>query len=509
MAYSITCYFNDADIDTTQIVVYGATTYTKKYGDANLSYSGFTGDAQFTATPATGCIFTQWVYRIGSTSAPVQYSTSNPFTYTGGQDIYIRAEGEIKEVENSYSVTSKGAWNASTVSIGAYEVLRYSYTPTVNGTLTFYSTTTGTDTIGWINDNSSYSVNSNGYPTSSSYYIGSYTDDSNESAFSATAEVVANKTYYLFVCIYGGGSGTVTLKSLFEETLSASWEILSYTYRTVDVKVSNLSVGDNVRFYARLSNDTSDVTYDTDLDEFGGAKLIATGSTMTHQIYNLESSTAYAINVQVNGVWLTMDTQITNALPTFTIDAVTSDSVTITVKGFVPNERVRFQVKQYSNSATAVDMDYIVNATTLTKTYSGLTPNTVYYADIQLNQSLWLGGSSITDGKRFVTLAENTRPTNWSWASTIAKGEPIKITAVEWNNFCTRINEFRTYKGLTTYNFTTVSKGTLISATIVNQARTAINDITGHGTLPSTAVSGGAITASFFNTLKNALNAIS
>ena len=274
----------------------------------------------------------------------------------------------------------------------------------------------------------------------------------------------------------------------------------SYTYRTVTISVTGLKSGTNITFYYRKSS----VTTATEIHR------TSSGSTFKETITGLNASTSYTINVYVDGVgFLGSKTFKTNAPPTFTIDAVTSNSVTITVKGFVPNERVRFQVKQYSNSSTAVDMDYIVNATTLTKTFSGLTPNTVYYADIQLNQSLWLGGSSITDGKRFVTLSENTRPANWSWTSTIAKGKPIKITAVEWNNFCTRINKFRTYKGLTTYNFTTVSKGMSISATIVNQARTAINGITGHGALPSKAASGGAITASFFNTLKNALNAIS
>ena len=274
----------------------------------------------------------------------------------------------------------------------------------------------------------------------------------------------------------------------------------SYTYRTVTISVTGLKSGTNITFYYRKSS----VTTATEIHR------TSSGSTFEETITGLDASTSYTINVHVDGVgFLGSKTFNTNALPTFTIDAVTSNSVTITVKDFVPNERVRFQVKQYSNSSTAVDMDYNVNATTLTKTYSGLKPNTVYYADIQLNQSLWLGGSSITDGKRFVTLAENTRPANWSWSSTIEKGKPIKVTAVEWNNFCTRINKFRTYKGLTTYNFTTVSKGMSISATIVNQARTAINGITGHGTLPSKAASGGAITASFFNTLKNALNAIS
>lgn len=100
------------------------------------------------------------------------------------------------------------------------------------------------------------------------------------------------------------------------------------------------------------------------------------------------------------------------------------------------------------------------------------------------------------------------RPDDWSWWSTVSSGSPIAITAREWNAFCTRINDFREYAELSSYSFTSVSKGTPISATIVNQARSAISGISGHGTLPSAAVSGGKITATFFNRLASALNSI-
>lgn len=100
------------------------------------------------------------------------------------------------------------------------------------------------------------------------------------------------------------------------------------------------------------------------------------------------------------------------------------------------------------------------------------------------------------------------RPDDWSWWSTIKTGSPIAITAKEWNAFCTRIDEFREYDELSPYPFTSVSKGTLISAEIVNEARSAIGSISGHGTLPSKVSSGDAITASFFNALKTALNSI-
>lgn len=96
----------------------------------------------------------------------------------------------------------------------------------------------------------------------------------------------------------------------------------------------------------------------------------------------------------------------------------------------------------------------------------------------------------------------------WYWRSTIASGAPINITASEWNDFCDYINGVRSAKGMTSYSsFTTViAKQTKISAAIVNHARTAISQISGHGTLPAAVSSGDPITASFFIKLAEAIN---
>jgi hypothetical protein len=107
------------------------------------------------------------------------------------------------------------------------------------------------------------------------------------------------------------------------------------------------------------------------------------------------------------------------------------------------------------------------------------------------------------------------RPYNWEWYSNqgsnpIAKGNKIGLTALEWNDFCKRINQFEVYQGKTTTSFTTAVGGkTKIGATICNKARTAISNLTGHGTLPSAAVAGTKpISASYFNDLRDALNKV-
>jgi hypothetical protein len=83
---------------------------------------------------------------------------------------------------------------------------------------------------------------------------------------------------------------------------------------------------------------------------------------------------------------------------------------------------------------------------------------------------------------------------------------------LEWNNFTQRINAFRNYKSLSAYSFTTVYAGDGVSATVYNQARNAINDLsayfTGGNTVPSTVSSGAKIQAIHFTKLRDALNSI-
>lgn len=127
------------------------------------------------------------------------------------------------------------------------------------------------------------------------------------------------------------------------------------------------------------------------------------------------------------------------------------------------------------------------------------------------------GWTQVKDGRYWpagqatvVVLEEKpARPDNFYWDSAVASGNEAIIYAWRWNSFAGRINEFRVYKGLPAYNFTTVYSGTTpISASIVNEAWDAINEIPGKGTMPSKAVSGGPMYASFFHSLANAINSI-
>ena len=119
----------------------------------------------------------------------------------------------------------------------------------------------------------------------------------------------------------------------------------------------------------------------------------------------------------------------------------------------------------------------------------------------------------------YSTVSLIARPSNFAWTTTITQGGNIHytnlgtkslyiITADEWNAFTAKINEFRVYKALSNYSFTSVSLNTVITKAIINEAIYAITDITGRTiNPPALRVTGDKINlASLYIDLKNSLN---
>lgn len=194
----------------------------------------------------------------------------------------------------------------------------------------------------------------------------------------------------------------------------------------------------------------------------------------------------------------------------------TATSVTFKLTGTTAGETYRLFVRYAADTSSSVINDFqTASGTSLTRTYGGLSPSTNYKANAGLlvsgDPALGTDKTSWFGGENFTTPA--LRPSNWEWESTIAAGEPIRLTAGEWNGFCKRINEFRKYKGLSAYSFTTVSKGDLIRAATVNEARSAISAMypsAQQGTVLAelTAAPGDTVTAEYFHKLRARLNAI-
>ncbi len=190
-------------------------------------------------------------------------------------------------------------------------------------------------------------------------------------------------------------------------------------------------------------------------------------------------------------------------MASYSISNITSSSVTVYVSGIEAGQEIRIYIRRSSETGVALlDETYTSTSTGLSEVCSGLPNGTELTINVRY-QGKWIGAQS------FSTLVDApTRPNDWYWTNAVSSGSAIKISASEWNNFCSRINEFRRYRSLSDYSFATVYSGTQISATIVNEVVKAIKGMSGYGTNLYEVSTGDAITASFFNLLKTELNAI-
>lgn len=133
-------------------------------------------------------------------------------------------------------------------------------------------------------------------------------------------------------------------------------------------------------------------------------------------------------------------------------------------------------------SSNPVSASYQFSGTSIA--LGGLSPNTAYTAKVYANNAQ---GTGTADFENFTTLPVTpTRPSNWTWTSLVSSRAtnpntiytgviPLNlVNASEWNNFTTRINAFRSYKGLTAYSFSSVGPGSPFTPAIYNQAVNAI-----------------------------------
>lgn len=453
MSYTITCYCNDETIKTTSVYIASAgITRTGTYGSSSLgdyeefSVSGLidSWSAKFTATPAPGCSFYRWVYRIGSTSATLQHSYSNPFTYTGGKNIYIRAEGTQDEVEDS----PWHAWQMSLLEISTYEqsvdieneatgsymlepynVYRYTVVFAYSGYAHFY-TRSSIDTIGYLSDQPFW----NDEGTGPAYEIASDDNSGEGSNFDIKYYVTAGTEYQVYVRGYSGEeSGYVTLY------VTEPWELNSSNLGTLSAaRSTSISISPCTLYCRQVSFLKS-----------GTVTISTTGSVDTI-------------------AWLSTTDDWDRGMPT---NYVASDDDSGEGKNFLI-------------------------------TY-GVEAGQTYY--------IWFRGYDAASGATTLnisTVETITRPNDFSWTYSKVQGGTFNLTATEWNNLAKRINEFRAYKGLSNYSFTTAYSGNNYMAYMYNQARTAIQGISGYGAYIPSVSSGDTVTAYMMNVLVSELNSI-
>lgn len=105
---------------------------------------------------------------------------------------------------------------------------------------------------------------------------------------------------------------------------------------------------------------------------------------------------------------------------------------------------------------------------------------------------------------------KSQRPTDWNWHTSKIAGQDFKLTADEWNSFGKKVNQFRTYKDLGNYSFSTAIDGNDFTHVMYNQARSAIIAMPYNSTKHPiySVVKDEDVTAHKVNVLMNALNSI-
>lgn len=296
----------------------------------------------------------------------------------------------------------------------------------------------------------------------------------------------------------------------------ATLSVTSTTETSIKVKLSGLDssyTGDRVYYWF----------IDGRLD--GYTESSGSHPSESYTFTGLDSGTKYDIDCEVE--WYTANgagdaqyssfsttgtTDEAEAEPYFEILLPTDTTVGVVVSDITVGDIVRVYIRTGSASASTGTVVYDAafeadDDPFYLEDIGGLSPSTTYTMNVMINGGDWLGAQQFKTGAS--ESGGSDRPDDWAWWSVVAKGAEFRITAAEWNAFTSRINDFRVYTGLSKYSFTeAVSGETLFSADIVNEARTAIAAISGHGTLPAVAVQGEPGAAAFLNDLKDALNAV-
>lgn len=178
---------------------------------------------------------------------------------------------------------------------------------------------------------------------------------------------------------------------------------------------------------------------------------------------------------------------------------ISSDNrtITFTVTGLSPGDLVFFYIRHANVSENlAPTTSYTAQLSVMVQAFPVLEPNSSYVVNVA-------AAGALLGAKEFTTGASTGRPSNWSWSGIIASGSDYSnLTAAQWNRFEDRINEFRRYKGLANYNFTRAVSGQTLLVTLFSEAETAISQMNGPVSVPSTRT----LSMTYFSTLAGALN---
>jgi len=230
-------------------------------------------------------------------------------------------------------------------------------------------------------------------------------------------------------------------------------------------------------------------------------------------VTGLQYGVTYYVSVQAVGWSQSSDwgpeNPVTTAprTPSITTGLIDMDTIEI-VSSVSEGNWDDVRIDRYTDSSVYIDTKY-VTFNGGSATWTGL-PNGTYFRFVA--NSRFEINSVILESINPANLRVSTtgaRPDDFSWHTPKVQGSPAIVTALEWNDFTDRINQFRTYKGLVTITFPIEIQGGEVRADRFNQVIVAISDM-GYSIPPPPSQSPGSpIYASLLNGVVNSLNSIS
>lgn len=266
---------------------------------------------------------------------------------------------------------------------------------------------------------------------------------------------------------------------------SITWKVSSLGYKanTYDYFEISISGGGSKWTETWLSNNT---TYDTQIKVSG----LDSGTTYTGSVtayYNSKpfpcgsASGTTEEDIDPPKIYNISISSVTTTSFYYGISSYGEDYFNIIVTVRSTGEEV------YSKSKTTIR----------TGTVSSLKPNTEYKISVS---ALNNGGSAFD----YAFVTTNKQPT-FSWTISPISGNNFTITASDWKELQTVVNEIRKIKGLSAYSFTVPLKGDIFYASYFNEVRSALNSISGISDLPKAVSSGDTCKASDFKAFETAI----
>lgn len=286
--------------------------------------------------------------------------------------------------------------------------------------------------------------------------------------------------------------------------------ITSTTSSSLTAKISDL------QYPANQYDEFSLVVYKDDVEVANPHWTSASSSNYTSKtVTGLEPNTLYYVEgyAKWDGVWYLAgsDSATTDQLN----PPSTPTNLRCTYKDY---EKVKLEWDASTGAdgyKIYLDGSYVGSVPNTTATIFGLSSSTTYQFCVSAYNND--GESSRTCLNVTTDSQPVTRPPDWQWSYNIQSGGDVYNTvfdngiikvyimpATEWNDFTARINEFRNYKGLSNYNFTTVYSEDDCTPSIINEAVNAINEMGFN--IPT--VTNGNVLASVFIDMRDSLNSI-